>query len=346
LLLESPRWGHSATRPTRGVGVTRAKQPPGAWGILGRTGRFLPGSARFLAPSAADPTSEDSWSSAAESNTGASQVLIPDQRVARRTAEIGPTTLWQAIRQVGATVCQELSHRLGRPSRNDPVPPVHYLGPAARAATPDRKLVRTRMRNRTPPTWLLFATVGLVLTLRRPANRSAGRPLPPAAHLAALAGDALWTVGLTLAITLPLLLLPDGRLRSRRWRLVVAASVAGTTMEVVGWILSILASATGGPSSPAIRMRVTPTVLRAKLSPAMPLSPGVSRQERWRGAVSEPGHAAPASQRPYRPANWPPRASSWSGGPASTTRPSSITAIWSASITVESRWAITMVVRP
>jgi hypothetical protein len=112
--------------------------------------------------------------------------------------------------------------------------------------------------------WLLFAVVGLVLTLRRPANpigwlyaaaalvwtfyipwdpwvdqlQRSGRPLPPAAQLAALAGDCLWAVGLTLAVTLPLLLLPDGRLRSPRWRLVMAAAVAGTTMEVVGWALS------------------------------------------------------------------------------------------------------------
>jgi hypothetical protein len=37
---------------------------------------------------------------------------------------------------------------------------------------------------------------------------------------------------------MPLLLLPDGRLRSRRWRLVAVASVVGTSMEVVGWVLS------------------------------------------------------------------------------------------------------------
>jgi hypothetical protein len=112
--------------------------------------------------------------------------------------------------------------------------------------------------------WLLFATIGLVLSLRRPANPigwlyaaaalvwsayvpwdpwvnellRTGRPLPPAARLAALAGDSLWAVGITLAITLPLLLLPDGRLRSRRWRVVAVAAVAGTTMEVVGWCLS------------------------------------------------------------------------------------------------------------
>ena len=102
--------------------------------------------------------------------------------------------------------------------------------------------------------WLLFATIGLVLTLRRPANPigwlyaaaglvwslyvpwdpwvdlllRTGRPLPLAARLAALAGDSLWAVGITLAITLPLLLLPNGRLRSRRWRVVVVVAVAGT----------------------------------------------------------------------------------------------------------------------
>jgi hypothetical protein len=112
--------------------------------------------------------------------------------------------------------------------------------------------------------WLLFATIGLVLTLRRPGNPigwlyaaaglvwtvyipwdpwvdrllSTGRPLPPVARLAALAGDSLWAVGLTLAVTLPLLLLPDGRLRSPRWRVVLVVSVAGTALEVVGWVLS------------------------------------------------------------------------------------------------------------
>jgi hypothetical protein len=37
---------------------------------------------------------------------------------------------------------------------------------------------------------------------------------------------------------LPLLLLPNGRLRSRRWRIVAVASIVGTTIEVVGWVLS------------------------------------------------------------------------------------------------------------
>jgi len=112
--------------------------------------------------------------------------------------------------------------------------------------------------------WLLFATVGLALTLRRPANPigwlyaaaglvwtlyipwdpwvdqllGSGRPLPPAARLAALAGDSLWAVGITLAITLPLLLLPNGRLRSPRWRLVAVTAIAGTAITVVGWSLA------------------------------------------------------------------------------------------------------------
>jgi len=111
--------------------------------------------------------------------------------------------------------------------------------------------------------WLLFATIGLVLTLRRPANpigwlyaaaglvwsasipvdpwldqlQRSGWPLPLSAQYLALIGETFWAVGLTLAITLPLLLLPDGRLRSPRWRPVLVAAVAGTAVEVVGWCL-------------------------------------------------------------------------------------------------------------
>jgi hypothetical protein len=112
--------------------------------------------------------------------------------------------------------------------------------------------------------WLLFATIGLVLTLRRPDNPigwlyaaaglawtvyvpwdpwvdqllRTGHALPPAAHLAALAGDTLWAAGITLGIILPLLLLPNGRLRSRRWRAVMVTAVVGTTVEMVGWVLA------------------------------------------------------------------------------------------------------------
>jgi hypothetical protein len=105
-----------------------------------------------------------------------------------------------------------------------------------------------------------FATVGLVLTLRRPANpigwlyAAAGlagslttplspwvdqlvaehRPLPLAAQLNAVVGDLNWVTPIALGVTLPALLLPDGHLRSSRWRLVVAASVTGILLILVG----------------------------------------------------------------------------------------------------------------
>jgi hypothetical protein len=194
---------------------------------------------------------------------------------------------------------------VGRVGRNGAVPLAHYPRPGQAEGDPEHETVAMRARSRTqlawllfaatfgclaggllvtllvtrPLTtrvlvdgagdavpWLLFAVIGLVLSLRLPANpigwlyaaaglvwtayipwdpwvdqlQRGGRPLPTAAHLAALAGDSLWAVGITLAITLPLLLLPapTGRLRSRRWRLVAVASVAGTTMDVIGWVLS------------------------------------------------------------------------------------------------------------
>ena len=105
-----------------------------------------------------------------------------------------------------------------------------------------------------------FATVGLVLCLRRPANpigwlyAAAGlagslttplapwvdqliaehRPLPLAAQLNAVIGDLNWVTPIALGVTLPALLLPDGHLRSRRWRLVVATSVGGIVLILVG----------------------------------------------------------------------------------------------------------------
>jgi hypothetical protein len=109
-----------------------------------------------------------------------------------------------------------------------------------------------------------FASVGLVMTLRLPANpigwlyAAAGlawswdipfgpwidrlvrdrRPLPPAAQVVAAVGDFGWAPAIALGVTLPLLLLPDGRLRSRRWRVVVATSVAGVVLAVVAGTLS------------------------------------------------------------------------------------------------------------
>ena len=98
-----------------------------------------------------------------------------------------------------------------------------------------------------------YASVGLVLGLRRPANPigwlfaasgllwslwipwdvwitqllRAGRPLPLAAQLAAATGEFSWAPAIALGITLPALLVPDGRLRSPRWRVVVATAAFG-----------------------------------------------------------------------------------------------------------------------
>jgi hypothetical protein len=105
-----------------------------------------------------------------------------------------------------------------------------------------------------------FATVGLVVGTRRPANpigwlyAAAGlassltvpldpwvdqllaehRPLPLVAQLNAVVGDLNWVTPIALGVTLPALLLPDGHLRSPRWRLVAAASVIGIVMVLVG----------------------------------------------------------------------------------------------------------------
>jgi len=105
-----------------------------------------------------------------------------------------------------------------------------------------------------------YATVGLVLTLRRPANpigwlyAAAGltwsltipgdawldqlvadhRPLPLAAQVAAVSGEFSWAPATVLGVTLPALLVPGGRLRSRRWRPVAAAAVAAAVLVPLG----------------------------------------------------------------------------------------------------------------
>ena len=109
-----------------------------------------------------------------------------------------------------------------------------------------------------------FATVGLVVALRRPGNPigwlygAAGlawaytlpvepwldqlirehRPLPLVAQVVAAAGTLGWAPAIALGVTLPALLLPNGRLRSRRWRLVVASSVTGAVLVILAGSLS------------------------------------------------------------------------------------------------------------
>ena len=108
-----------------------------------------------------------------------------------------------------------------------------------------------------------FATVGLVVALRRPANPigwlygAAGlawaytlpvepwldqlirehRPLPLVAQVVAAPGPG-WAPAIALGVTLPALLLPNGQLRSRRWRLVVVSSVTGVVLVIVAGSLS------------------------------------------------------------------------------------------------------------
>jgi hypothetical protein len=105
-----------------------------------------------------------------------------------------------------------------------------------------------------------FATVGLVVSLQRPANpigwlyAAAGlvwslaipgdtwvaqlqaehRPLPLTAQLAAVSGEFNWAPATVLGVTLPALLVPDGRLRSRRWRVVAVAAVVAAVLVVLG----------------------------------------------------------------------------------------------------------------
>jgi hypothetical protein len=109
-----------------------------------------------------------------------------------------------------------------------------------------------------------FATVGLVLALRRPGNPigwlygASGlawaytipfapwveqlvrehRPLPLAAQLVAATGDLNWAPAIGLGVTLPALLLPNGHLRSRRWRLIAISAVTGMVLVMVAGPLS------------------------------------------------------------------------------------------------------------
>src|SRR5918996_6648386 len=100
-------------------------------------------------------------------------------------------------------------------------------------------LVLALRRPANPIGWL-FAASGLVWSLTIPFDPWVNqlildhRPLPLPAQLGALVGEFNWAPAVALGITLPALLVPDGRLRSRRWRPLVAVAVAGPVLAVVG----------------------------------------------------------------------------------------------------------------
>jgi hypothetical protein len=109
-----------------------------------------------------------------------------------------------------------------------------------------------------------YATIGLILTLRRPASpigwlfAAAGlvwslaipsepwldrlvaepRTLPLLAQAAAVYGEFNWAPATVLGVTLPALLVPDGHLRSRRWHAVAATAVAAAALVLFGSALA------------------------------------------------------------------------------------------------------------
>ena len=112
---------------------------------------------------------------------------------------------------------------------------------------------------------LPFVALGTLLSLRQPANpigwlltvgglawlagglaaTLASNGLADGAEpstgtlVAAVLNDGSWAIGFLFSVALPLLLFPDGRLRSRPWRLALGLMVLGTTVMFAGALLSI-----------------------------------------------------------------------------------------------------------
>jgi hypothetical protein len=57
--------------------------------------------------------------------------------------------------------------------------------------------------------------------------------------VAAFVNDGMWTIGVLFSVALPLLLFPDGRLLSRRWRPVLGLVVLGAVVTFLSWLLSV-----------------------------------------------------------------------------------------------------------
>jgi two-component system NarL family sensor kinase len=96
------------------------------------------------------------------------------------------------------------------------------------------------LRRPANPIGWLFAASGLAWSVTIPFDPWVTqlildhRPLPLAAQVGALVGEFNWAPAIAFGITLPALLVPDGRLRSPRWRPVVAAAVAGPVLGMLG----------------------------------------------------------------------------------------------------------------
>jgi hypothetical protein len=104
-------------------------------------------------------------------------------------------------------------------------------------------LILTLRRPTSPIGWL-FAAAGLVWSLAIPSepwlDRLTGehRTLPLLAQAAAVYGEFNWAPATVLGVTLPALLVPDGHLRSRRWRPVAATAVAAAALVLFGSALA------------------------------------------------------------------------------------------------------------
>ena len=96
------------------------------------------------------------------------------------------------------------------------------------------------LRRPANPIGWLYAAAGLVWSLAIPWDPwlvqlvAEHRPLPLAAQVAAVYGEFTWAPATVLGVTLPALLVPEGRLRSRRWRPLAATSMVAAVLVVVG----------------------------------------------------------------------------------------------------------------
>jgi signal transduction histidine kinase len=100
------------------------------------------------------------------------------------------------------------------------------------------------LRRPTNPIGWLYGTAGLVGSLTNPWSLwvdqliRTGRPLPLVGQVAAVVKEFEWAPTVALVVTLPFLLVPDGRLRSPRWRVAAAASmIAAVIVPLTGSLI-------------------------------------------------------------------------------------------------------------